>query len=86
MLIPAVFMRWMEIHVMGIEKRVVTVSTARKRGATRKTERKKSMSTIGLSQPPNSAREDILSSWFQDVRAQTAHPKPVREPTAGRKN
>jgi hypothetical protein len=85
MFMPARAMRYMAIHVMGIKKRVVTVSTARTRGARRKMDKKKSVTTIGLSKPPNSAREDILSPVFQSVRDQRAHSNPVKVPTAGRK-
>src|SRR5260370_32143884 len=84
MYMPASFIRWMAIQVIGTEKRMVTVSNARRREATRKTERKNNGSTCGLSQRPKSAREDILSSCGQYLMANPAHCKPLRFPTAGK--
>lgn len=59
MYVPAAFMRWMAIQVIGMEKRMVTVSAARRGETTRKTERKNNSSTCGLSQPQK-AQERIF--------------------------
>src|SRR5204863_3086544 len=82
MYMPAAFMRWMAIQVIGMEKRMVTVSTPRRGDARRKAERKNNRSTCGLSQPPKSASDDILSSGGQYLMANSAHSIAVRLPTA----